>query len=514
MPPFSFILQSMLSLYRKYRPETFDEVIGQDVIVSTLKNQVASGRVFHAYLFTGSRGTGKTSCAKILARAVNCEKPSAGSPCGKCAACKSLSLSGNIDIIELDAASNNGVAEIRSLTESAVYTPVHGKYKVYIVDEVHMLSASAFNALLKTLEEPPAHVIFILATTEPHKLPATILSRCMRFDFRLIPADLIAARIKTAYTEEKIAFEDAAVAFIAAAGEGSMRDALSIADRCAAAGGTVTYALAAEILGKAGRETVRALLAAIDTNNVPAALKLIAETVASGRNMQLVSNELTAYARDLLVLKSSDGDSLNEPAESLALMKEDAEHYSADFLCAVVSHFSSIDQDLRYAFNVRLTFEAAVIRACKLLGVDLSSVLLRLDRLEARPIAAAEPSAPVKQQPAPAQAGAGRPDDALSIWGRITTYFRRNNEVSLYYLAGRQKQLSIEQGKLIVYASGEDFLQLSDENTKLQIDRANASDGSAYPIVIKKVEGSEPDMDAEIRRMQRLAGVDKVNIRK
>ena len=222
----------MSVLYRKYRPESFDDVIGQENVTAALKNQVIKKRVGHAYLFTGSRGTGKTTCAKIFARAINCLSPVNGSPCGKCAVCEQLKSPNCVDIIEMDAASNNGVDEIREIREKVKYAPAVAAKKVYIIDEAHMLTAGAFNALLKTLEEPPEHVVFILATTEAHKLPATILSRCMRFDFRLIPTEKIYALIKKIYDEEHVEYEDAALRLIAKAGEGSARDALSVADRC------------------------------------------------------------------------------------------------------------------------------------------------------------------------------------------------------------------------------------------------------------------------------------------
>ena len=220
------------SLYRKYRPVTFEEMIGQNHITRTLKNQIKSGNISHAYLFTGARGTGKTTAAKIFARAVNCLNNSSGSPCNKCENCLKLSIDANLDIIEIDAASNNGVNEIREIIENSKYQPTVGKYKVYIIDEVHMLSLSAFNALLKTLEEPPEHVIFILATTEVHKLPETIISRCLKFDFRLVPDSLLEKQVKSIFDKLKINYDEQAVKLIASFGEGSVRDTLSIADMC------------------------------------------------------------------------------------------------------------------------------------------------------------------------------------------------------------------------------------------------------------------------------------------
>ena len=239
-----------VALYRKYRPRTFDDVIGQDHIINTLRNQIVKGKISHAYLFTGTRGTGKTSTAKIFARAVNCPEAAAhnGNPCGTCEVCKALE-NANVDVIEMDAASNNGVDYARDIREKVQFPPVCGRYKVYIIDEVHMLSTGAFNALLKTLEEPPAHAIFILCTTEVHKIPATILSRCMRFDFRLVPASQLTKLIADIYDKEGKSYERAAVAAIAQAGEGSVRDCVSIADRCMAVSDKLTYKQVTDVLG-------------------------------------------------------------------------------------------------------------------------------------------------------------------------------------------------------------------------------------------------------------------------
>ena len=254
----------MLALYRRYRPNDFESLIGQDHIVKTLVNQIKTDRIGHAYLFTGTRGTGKTSAAKIFAKAINCQSPINGSPCGKCDCCVALQDVSNIDVIEIDVASNNGVNEIRDLREKVQYPPVSCRYKVYIIDEVHMLTGAAFNALLKTLEEPPKHVVFILATTEAHKIPATILSRCMRFDFRLIPTEMIASQISKIYDEIGKEYESEAIMAIASAGEGSMRDALSIADTALSYGeGKLTYDEVAEILGSSKFEVLTSFVKAV-----------------------------------------------------------------------------------------------------------------------------------------------------------------------------------------------------------------------------------------------------------
>lgn len=371
------------ALYRKYRPQVFSDVIGQSHITETLKNQIKSGRISHAYLFTGSRGTGKTTCAKIFARAVNCAEPNDGSPCGKCDVCVSLADSSNIDIMEIDAASNNKVDEIREIREKVKFLPVKGKYKVYIIDEVHMLTDSAFNALLKTLEEPPAHVIFILATTEVHKLPATILSRCQRFDFRLVSVDELTAHLKNVYDKEGRKYEEEAVAYIARAAEGSVRDCLSIADMCLNyAGEKLTYNDVLSVLGAADKGKIRELFAKIAGGDIGGIFKSIDELASSGKAMSLIAKELTKYARDLLVLKTADESLLTDTKENIARMKEEIGNYSAELLISVIRIFSEIDAELRYSVSPRIVLETAAVRASRLQTDDFTALAERVRRLE------------------------------------------------------------------------------------------------------------------------------------
>ena len=285
-----------LAFYRTFRPATFDEVVRQEHIVRILKNQIASDKVGHAYLFCGPRGTGKTTLAKIFARAINCENPVNASPCGKCAACRALAAGSNLDISEIDAASNNGVDEMRDLREKVQYPPVAGKYKVYIIDEVHMLTQSAFNAVLKTLEEPPRHAVFILATTEPQKIPATILSRCMRFDFKLIPQRDLEELIKSVFQKTGKEYEDAAVSAIARAGAGSARDSLSIADMCASyANGKLTYDDVNAVLGGADFFSVATLAESILCENSSAALSGVEDILATGKSAGVLIKDLLNF---------------------------------------------------------------------------------------------------------------------------------------------------------------------------------------------------------------------------
>lgn len=369
-----------LALYRKYRPQTFEEVVGQDHIVKTLINQIKFDKISHAYLFTGSRGTGKTSIAKIFARAINCSNLKNGSPCGECDVCKSLEGT-NIDVLEIDAASNNGVDEIRDLREKVKYPPVVGKYKVFIIDEVHMLSISAFNALLKTLEEPPKQTVFVLATTEVHKLPATILSRCIRFDFKLVPLDTLTKHLNNILEKEGVKFDDTAVNVIARAGEGSVRDTLSIADRCVSfAGDNLTYQKVIDVLGVSERDTLIKITDIILKKDIGTALVELDKVLSGGKSPLVFSNDLISYFRDLLLIFS-----LKEKAREIVVVKDDIyekmkaqaiqENY-AEILKAI-EVLSSVEQELRYSAQPRIVLETAVIKA-----INEGSLEQRVERLE------------------------------------------------------------------------------------------------------------------------------------
>ncbi len=377
---------SYLALYRRYRPDTFDKLVGQEHIVKVLVNQIETDRLGHAYLFTGTRGTGKTSAAKIFAKAINCEHPVNGSPCGKCAACQALSDPSNIDVVEIDAASNNGVNEIRDLREKVQYPPVSCRYKVYIVDEVHMLTGAAFNALLKTLEEPPKHAVFILATTEVHKIPATILSRCMRFDFRLIPVDKIAELISKIYDEEGKKYEKEAVFAIAAAGDGSIRDALSIADIAISYGtGKLTYGDVAEILGSANSELLYDFTENLIDGETGKMLDKINELASLGKSMGVLTKDVVLLLRDILVIKTCAGAEgiLGLPAAKYALLKKIADKTSEERLLRAMEIFSDAENMLRYTAHPRVLFETAAIKAAKpQTDYNIDALLARVSALE------------------------------------------------------------------------------------------------------------------------------------
>ncbi len=375
-----------LALYRRYRPSTFENLIGQEHIVKTLVNQIESGRLGHAYLFTGTRGTGKTSAAKIFAKAINCLSPKNGSPCGECEVCKALSDPSNIDVIEIDAASNNGVNEIRDLREKVQYPPVSCKYKVYIIDEVHMLTGAAFNALLKTLEEPPKHAVFILATTEVHKIPATILSRCMRFDFRLISTEQIAELISKIYDEQGKSYENEAVFAIADAGEGSIRDALSIADIALSYGkGKLTYDDVMEILGSSNTELLVSFVKNLIDGNCGNVLEIIDKLSALGKSMGVLNKDLIALIRNLLVIKScKNADKLlSLPPDKFNVLKNVAELTTEERLIRILTIFADNESSLKYSTHPRIVFETSAIKAARPdADYDFDALLSRIKELE------------------------------------------------------------------------------------------------------------------------------------
>lgn len=378
---------SYTALYRKFRPAEFEDVKGQDHIITTLQNQIKANRIGHAYLFCGTRGTGKTTVAKIFAKAVNCESPVNGSPCGKCAMCQSIAAGTSMNVIEIDAASNNGVDNIREIREEVAYRPTEGKYKVYIIDEVHMLSIGAFNALLKTLEEPPEYVIFILATTEVHKIPITILSRCQHYDFKRITIDTITARMQELMDTEKVEVEDKALRYIAKAADGSMRDALSLLDQCIAfyLGQKLTYEHVLEVLGAVDTDVFSKLLRNVIARDVSAVLETVEELVMQGRELSQLTADFTWYLRNLLLVKTSDSieNVLDVSAENLQQLKEEAQMIEVDQLLRYIRIFSELSGQMKYATQKRILLEVALIKLCTpAMEVSQDSLLDRIRALE------------------------------------------------------------------------------------------------------------------------------------
>ena len=401
------------ALYRKWRPKTFSDVVGQEHVTETLQRQVAEGRLSHAYLFTGTRGTGKTTCAKILAKAVNCEHPENGNPCNKCQSCLGIESGGFLDVMELDAASNNGVDHVRALRDEAIYSPAQVKKRVYIIDEVHMLSIAAFNALLKILEEPPEHLMFILATTELHKVPATILSRCQRFAFRRILPREIVGRLNYIAEQEGIDLRPDGAELLAHIADGALRDALSLLDQCAAAGGTIDSAAVLDALGLAGNLQTAQLMDCVLRRDTKAALLLLHRLYGSGKDVGAVLGELSALARDLLISETA-------PEGGAALLTGGYDSQTMDGLLrqadsarliAICTTLQRTAADMNVSVNRRTDAELCLLKLCdETLSGDLSAINARLARLEQQMAtgvryAAAEGAAQA-EKPAPARAAA------------------------------------------------------------------------------------------------------------
>lgn len=479
---------SYQALYRKFRPDTFKDVKGQDHIVTTLQNQIKAHRVGHAYLFCGTRGTGKTTIAKILAKAVNCENPVDGNPCGECKMCRSIAAGTSMNVIEIDAASNNGVDNIREIVDEVSFSPAEGKYKVYIIDEVHMLSIGAFNALLKTLEEPPSYVIFILATTESHKIPVTIHSRCQRYDFKRISIETIADRLRDLMEQENVDVEEKAVRYVAKAADGSMRDALSLLDQCIAFhyGETLTYDMALDVLGAVDNTVFSKMLRMIVDKNVLGVITLLEEVIYQGRELTQFVTDFTWYLRNLLLLKSSDGieDIIDVSGDNLALMKEETELVEAGTIMRYIRIFSELSGQLRYATAKRIMIEMALIKLCRpAMEVKQDALAERIrdleDKLEngnftintngnakgAEPVA----SAAGVQPQARAQLPKAVPEDVQQVvkrWGEIV---QRTGQPMRTYLSGSKLSLGGDNRLLIVIPDGlnSDYFTAHPENMEL-----------------------------------------------
>ncbi len=410
------------ALYRKWRPQTFNDVYGQPHVTKTLRSQLESGRISHAYLFTGSRGTGKTTCAKILSKAVNCLSPVDGNPCNECEICKGIDSGAVLDVIEIDAASNNGVDNIRDLREEANFTPANAKYRVYIIDEVHMLSIGAFNALLKTLEEPPSHVIFILATTEIHKLPSTILSRCQRFDFKRIAPEDITARLLYVAEQENVTLTQNAASLIARIADGGMRDALSLLDRCFAISTDINEEIVSDAAGIAGTIHLFSFSEFIAGGDFTSALKLVSKLHSESCDIDSLCTELTLHFRNLMVAKTvNDCEGLIVCSkDELLKIKQRAAEFKLSKILACIEILEQTAKNIKNAANKKIQLEAAVIKMCapSSTGTDgissaieerISAIEEKLEKLSLAPVSsvpapaykAPEPVAEPKEKPAP-----------------------------------------------------------------------------------------------------------------
>ncbi len=448
-----------LALYREFRPKNFDDVVGQDYIIQTLKNQVKTGNLSHAYLFCGPRGTGKTSTAKIFARAVNCTHSVDGNPCDMCAECVALSQP-NTDIFEIDAASNNRVEEIRDLREKVAYPPLIGKYKVYIVDEVHMLTDSAFNALLKTLEEPPKHVIFILATTEIHKLPATILSRCMRFDFKLLPVDLLSEHLKNVFEKRGIKCDEKSLHLIAKAGEGSVRDMLSIADSVAAyCSNEITYAQAESVIGLSSKDNIKDILVSIANKDINKLFVSIKRALGTGKNIQVLCKEMADFVKNLIMIKVGVGDYsvLDILPGEFASYSDIAAMFDINYLKTAFSRFADVELDLKYSINPENLFESTC-----------------LDLVVTPTVLPAQPTVLNAQQPVQAVQPKAEPEAVSSnetdrVWGNVLIKAKERNLFALSNALLSVVKVEKRLNRLVIHTNDLGAYQMIDNKDRINV---------------------------------------------
>ena len=475
---------SYTALYRKFRPGSFEEVKGQDHIVTTLTNQIKAERIGHAYLFCGTRGTGKTTIAKIFAKAVNCENPADGSPCGECALCRAIASGASMNVIEIDAASNNGVDNIREIVDEVSYSPAEGKYKVYIIDEVHMLSIGAFNALLKTLEEPPSYVIFILATTEVHKIPITIMSRCQRYDFKRITIDTIVGRMRELMEAEAVRVEERALRYIAKTADGSMRDALSLLDQCIAFhfGEKLTYDKALEVLGAVDTAVFGRLFELVLAEDVTGCIELLEEIVIQGRELSQFVTDFTWYLRNLLLAQSSENieDVIDVSTENMERLMAEAQMTDMNALMRYIRIFSELSGKIKYASQKRILIEVALIKLCRPgMETDMDSLFARIRDLEKK---MENGVALVPQKTEPDTPGGGKkerlqtvelpkavPEDvkkAVELWSSIVTGMGQPMKT---YLKDARLSLGGDNKLMIVVEEGlaSDYLMKNTENREL-----------------------------------------------
>ena len=462
---------SYTALYRKFRPGLFEDVKGQEHIVTTLKNQIKANRIGHAYLFTGTRGTGKTTVAKIFAKTVNCESPTENGPCGECRTCKAIAAGASMNVKEIDAASNNGVENIREIISDVSYSPADGRYKVYIIDEVHMLSIGAFNALLKTLEEPPSYCIFILATTEVHKIPITILSRCQRYDFKRITIDTITDRLRELMETEQVEVEEKALRYVAKTADGSMRDALSLLDQCIAFhfGQKLTYDMVLDVLGAVDTVVFSRLLREILDRSVLGCIDLLEEIVMQGRELTQFVSDFTWYLRNLLIVKTTDDveDVLDVSSDNKKRLMEEAEMTDAESIIRYIRIFSELSGNIRYAGQKRILIEIALIKLCKpQMEIQTDSLLDRIRALEERmekgipmmaasmPASGGEGSAGVVSAPVKKELPKALPEEIKEIVGQWPAIVATAENLLKNQLKHAKLSLSVDGKLLLVVEEG------------------------------------------------------------
>lgn len=512
---------SYTALYRKFRPATFEEVKGQDHIVTTLKNQIQAGRIGHAYLFCGTRGTGKTTVAKILAKAVNCEHPLDGSPCNECSSCQAIQAGISTNVIEIDAASNNGVDNIREIREEVSYRPTQGRYKVYIIDEVHMLSTGAFNALLKTLEEPPEYVIFILATTEVNKIPVTILSRCQRYDFKRITIDTIAGRLMELMQKEGVEAEERAVRYVAKAADGSMRDALSLLDQCIAfyLGESLTYDKILNVLGTVDTEVFSQLLRRVIVQDAAGSIRILEELVVKGKEMGQFVNDFTWYMRNLMLVSSSDHleDVLDVSTENLKQLREESTMIDSDTLMRYIRIFSELSGQIRYSAQKRILVEIALIRLCRpQMETSLDSVLDRIRVLEEKAEQGVWNAAPAQpggtraveaeeaEEQAPPVIQKAAPEDLRRIRGEWRRIIGQTTQPLKNYLQGSVPKYDSETGDSRL------FVEFSDRTAHLYVNRPEKIE--EIKAAIRTVIGCEAQVEVVLADREGRRGLAEIPV--
>ncbi len=526
---------SYIALYRKWRPLVFEDVVEQEHVVNTLKNSITKDRIGHAYLFCGTRGTGKTTMAKIFARAINCLSPKDGDPCNECEICREI-LSGTIlDVIEIDAASNNSVDNIREIRDEVVYTPSRSRYKVYIIDEVHMLSTGAFNALLKTLEEPPSHVVFILATTEPHKLPATILSRCQRFDFRRITKESIAARLDRIAKDSGTKLSEDAARLIAGMSDGALRDAISILDQCISIGkNEITYDDVLTVTGVANEAFVSAIVDAVAARDVSGVLKLVGELVTEGKDIPNFVSDVVLYYRNILICSMTDDPSkvLDLSGERLEAVKIQSSRYQRDQVISIIKELSSLAASLKWAEHPRVILEVSLLKLCEGIfssGDDLQKRVEMLERkLDGAQIvpgsSSSNPTSQVRKEAAPEvrsaevpqrettqksenkpQKESKQPVNGLEEWNDVLTALKGNGKMMLYSNLEGTKAVELSGNKVgIDFGGAGGFNKLiasKPENLSLLEEMLSKELGRSIKVkiledgdtVVKKEEDTEKD---------------------
>lgn len=531
------------ALYRKWRPQRFEDICGQEQITVTLKNELESSRISHAYLFCGTRGTGKTSTAKLLAKAVNCEAPNEFNPCNVCESCISINEGNSIDVYEIDAASNRGIDDIRNLREAIKFAPTMGKYKVYIIDEVHMLTNEAFNALLKTLEEPPEYVLFILATTEPHKLPATILSRCQRFDFRRISNENIVARLKAVCREEGLEVGEDAVKLIARNSDGAMRDALSILDQCSVYGGkSITYDDVLEVLGIVNSQYLFKISGAVLKEDAGKAIEIIDEVAAGGKDISQFIRDLMIHYRNLLMTKvvSKCEDVIDMSREGIQQLKKLSEEYDKNNIIRCISILSELENEAKWSVNPKILLEVALVKMCRA-GVDnsLDGILTRISKLEeliskgsftpaskeksqAADSEVRREAAPKKEKAAPLKekgeaAGKSGSEDIIQKWPGFIQEIKGRGKIKLRTYLSMAKPVKVESGILVLSYERDGIF--SKEAIELPANRKDVEEAASQyygiPLKVKCIvsgEAKEEEQDSIVKAAIEFVGMDKVEV--